>query len=200
MISIHRTAKTIWAIKIIRIAGAISSKQNCLRCKSLQRGGVHQAGQRQLPPAPLSDGGRVRPHRRLPDQPRQRQRQRSGLHLRRRHDHFLLIGSGTSQSPSCLISAAYLKDPLTILRRRRASSLQVSEKTVLLILKIGKAVFNICSPALVLPHTECASVRPGSPGEAAHPYGASGCLSHHPQNRHCPIFLLHFGRSAVQFR
>ena len=28
----------------------------------------------------------------------------------------------------------------------------------------------------------------------------ASCLSHHPQNRHCPIFLLHFGRSAVQFR
>ena len=37
LISIHRTANTIWAIKIIRIAGAISYKQNCLRYKSLQR-------------------------------------------------------------------------------------------------------------------------------------------------------------------
>ena len=40
LISIHCTAKTIWVIKIIRTAGAISSKQNCLRCKSLQRVGI----------------------------------------------------------------------------------------------------------------------------------------------------------------
>lgn len=40
LISIHRTAIIIWVIKIIRIAGAISSKQNCLRCKSLQRVGI----------------------------------------------------------------------------------------------------------------------------------------------------------------
>ena len=44
LISIHRTAIIIWAIKIIRIAGAISSKQNCLRCKSLQRVGVERKG------------------------------------------------------------------------------------------------------------------------------------------------------------
>ena len=42
--SIHRTAKIIWVIKIIRTAGVISSKQNCLRCKSLQRVGVTQSG------------------------------------------------------------------------------------------------------------------------------------------------------------
>ena len=40
LISIHRTATIIWAIKIIRTAGTISSKQNCLRCKSLQRVGI----------------------------------------------------------------------------------------------------------------------------------------------------------------
>ena len=40
LISIHRTAKTIWVIKTIRIAGTISTKQNCLRCKSLQRVGI----------------------------------------------------------------------------------------------------------------------------------------------------------------
>jgi len=33
----------IWVIKIIRTAGTISSKQNCLRCKSLQRVGVEIA-------------------------------------------------------------------------------------------------------------------------------------------------------------
>ena len=40
LISIHRTATIIWVIKIIRTAGAISSKQNCLRYKSLQRVGI----------------------------------------------------------------------------------------------------------------------------------------------------------------
>ena len=40
LISIHRTAIIIWVIKIIRTAGTISSKQNCLRCKSLQRVGI----------------------------------------------------------------------------------------------------------------------------------------------------------------
>jgi len=34
----------IWAIKIIRTAGAISSKQNCLRYKSLQRVGISFEG------------------------------------------------------------------------------------------------------------------------------------------------------------
>ncbi|WP_407946011.1 hypothetical protein [Oscillibacter valericigenes] len=40
LISIHRTAIIIWVIKIIRTAGTISPKQNCLMCKSLQRVGV----------------------------------------------------------------------------------------------------------------------------------------------------------------
>ncbi|MDD6679219.1 MAG: hypothetical protein PUF71_07530, partial [Firmicutes bacterium] len=40
---IHRTAKIIWVIKIIRTAGTISSKQNCLMCKSLQRMGISGA-------------------------------------------------------------------------------------------------------------------------------------------------------------
>ena len=40
LISIHRTAIIIWVIKIIRTAGATSYKQNCLRCKSLQRVGI----------------------------------------------------------------------------------------------------------------------------------------------------------------
>ena len=43
LISIHRIATIIWVIKIIkiiRIAGTISSKQNCLRCESLQRVGM----------------------------------------------------------------------------------------------------------------------------------------------------------------
>jgi len=40
LISIHRIATIIWVIKIIRIAGTISSKQNCLRCESLQRVGI----------------------------------------------------------------------------------------------------------------------------------------------------------------
>lgn len=41
LISIHRIATIIWVIKIIRIAGTISSKQNCLRCESLQRVGIN---------------------------------------------------------------------------------------------------------------------------------------------------------------
>ena len=44
LISIHRTAIIIWVIKIIRTAGATSYKQNCLRCKSLQRVGVRGNG------------------------------------------------------------------------------------------------------------------------------------------------------------
>lgn len=42
----------IWVIKIIRTAGAISSKQNCLRCKSPQRVGIRQ----QIPEARLLCG------------------------------------------------------------------------------------------------------------------------------------------------
>ena len=40
MISIHRTAEIIWAIKIIRIADAISPKQDYLRCGHLQQGEI----------------------------------------------------------------------------------------------------------------------------------------------------------------
>ena len=40
LISIHRTAKTIWVIKIIRTAGIIFTKRICLSHKILQRVGI----------------------------------------------------------------------------------------------------------------------------------------------------------------